>query len=287
MSIAVFAGCDPSETISLPKPEPRLVINCVGINDYEWHAVLSLPENALYGDFYKQIEDATIKIYENGIFSETIPFKKLDDHPLWSGWYVGMSKPKPGNIYKILVRHPDYPQIESEYKQPESIEIQNVEITNVRVDPFNLNAQITIGFDDLPGENYYEVSATARDSAGMFQFSGYLTFIDPVYKEYTDLFPRSTAFDDVYFNGKPAKLDFGFSANSYINFDVSSFTIYLRHISKDYYQYLKTTTIQKEFNDDPFAQPVLISNNITNGYGLFGGITETSKTVYHHINSRP
>ncbi|MEJ0032403.1 MAG: DUF4249 family protein [Bacteroidota bacterium] len=68
------------------------------------------------------------------------------------------------------------------------------------------------------------------------------------------------SFNDSYFDGKPVTLDFKAQVSEPFK---KTYVVYLRHLSKDYYNYLKTVGLQSTTAGDPFAQPVLLENNIT------------------------
>jgi hypothetical protein len=52
----------------------------------------------------------------------------------------------------------------------------------------------------------------------------------------------------------------------------------LQSISESYYQYLKSMT-SNGGGDDFFSEPVQVYSNITNGIGILGSYTQSSKVV--------
>ena len=55
------------------------------------------------------------------------------------------------------------------------------------------------------------------------------------------------------------------------------YTIFLRNTSKSYYLYRQSVDLQRWTEDDPFAQPVQIYTNITNGFGILSGYNEKTQ----------
>lgn len=50
---------------------------------------------------------------------------------------------------------------------------------------------------------------------------------------------------------------------------IGDMVLELRTVSKDYYLYHKTVSKQQQVSSDPFAEPIIIYNNIEGGYGTF------------------
>lgn len=299
-SIFIFAlfvsivGCESTDIVDLPHQEPRIVINSAGLNDNLFRARVTASEDVLSLERVNHINDATVNIYENDAFVETLTFIKESIHDEQGQLYkAAIAKPTPGNIYKITATSPGYPPVEAEYLQPDIVEVEAFEITVLGpIEDWRsllLNeALATVGFTDPPGPNYYEIlmsSTTDTTKHSFFSGGGELQFIDPAYKQ-----DRETrygydfqVFDDTYFEGQPVKFDFQllyFTEKALGGPPVETrFKVYLRNITKDYYQYLKTTSLQVKTSNDPFAQPVIIHSNITNGYGIFGGYTQATKEI--------
>jgi hypothetical protein len=47
--------------------------------------------------------------------------------------------------------------------------------------------------------------------------------------------------------------------------------VVLLSVSESYFRYLKATEFQENNEDNPFATPVQVYNNIENGLGIFAG----------------
>lgn len=75
--------------------------------------------------------------------------------------------------------------------------------------------------------------------------------------------------DDLTFNGKQKNISLVF----YNNFDMySSNMLYicLMHVDENYYKYAYSVYKQQETGNSPFSEPVIVYNNIKNGYGIGG-----------------
>jgi hypothetical protein len=55
--------------------------------------------------------------------------------------------------------------------------------------------------------------------------------------------------------------------------------VYLFSVSEEYYNYYMQVGLQEKNKGDAFAQPVQVTSNIENGWGVFGGYTVASKSL--------
>ena len=86
---------------------------------------------------------------------------------------------------------------------------------------------------------------------------------------------------DLLFNGQNKALEIelkDFEKDIYIDKDgyfysykTLSITLYLHNISKSYYYYRTSLELYENASRNPFAQPVQVFSNISNGFGIFAG----------------
>jgi hypothetical protein len=118
--------------------------------------------------------------------------------------------------------------------------------------------------DDPAKRNFYRVRV--EEVYGIYSND---PSIDNDYRERDKLL-----FNDALFNGKDAS--FAVIIPEYES-EAPTLTFVLEHLSEDYYRYIETSTLQHYVSGDPFAQPVTVHNNITNGLGIFGTKTVAKK----------
>jgi len=85
--------------------------------------------------------------------------------------------------------------------------------------------------------------------------------------------------NDLTFNGKQKNISLIF----YNNYDENSsnvLQIYLMHVDEHYYKYAYSAYKQQSIGNSPFSEPVIVYNNIKNGYGILGSAAISVK----HIN---
>jgi hypothetical protein len=88
---------------------------------------------------------------------------------------------------------------------------------------------------------------------------------------------------DVLFNGRQAEVRIkmeNWQSPSYF----AGVRVVLRSVSEDYYNYMATKELQDETSGNPFAQPVSVYNNVSNGFGIFAGL---SNSTFEHYNPQP
>ena len=56
------------------------------------------------------------------------------------------------------------------------------------------------------------------------------------------------------------------------------YIVILRNTSKSYYLYQQSVKLYYWVDEDPFAQPVQIYNNINNGFGIFSSYNDKMQT---------
>ena len=289
----IIFSCNPSTTIDLPKNPLRLTLNCIGANGNPWKARVTLSMGILEFPNFAPVQNATVNIYENGSLMETLTngnFLSIKDSgpPVDCNYGSINFFPVPGNTYRIEVKAALYETISATYIQPLKVELDTLEVTILGPNPsyqYSKNIQFKVTFIDPPEENFYQLMIKAQSEDSLFPQAGAefgLSFSDPAYKETNDIFYQRyypIAFTDSYFNGKKTSLDFESIISQYPDSPpLNYYTVYINHISKDYYNYLKTFYLQDINLDDPFAQPVQVENNVQNGFGIFAGYTQTVKT---------
>lgn len=60
-------------------------------------------------------------------------------------------------------------------------------------------------------------------------------------------------------------------------------TIYIQHLSKDLYNYLKYIKLYFHYHDNPFSEPVPVYSNVKNGTGIFAGFNDDTRFTFEKI----
>ncbi len=165
--------------------------------------------------------------------------------------------------------------------------------------------QVWLGIDDPGGEeNFYEVLVQRYRTSFSFKEDDDGNFIitdtfrilapvplvsnDPIVDDNNDFFEGEEEaftsgafmFSDEIFNGQ--LYTFNFRLDQFFGFvpeEESEYFITLRTLSEAQYRYILSVDLQRENQDNPFAEPVPVFNNVEGGYGIFAGYSADIDTV--------
>jgi len=84
--------------------------------------------------------------------------------------------------------------------------------------------------------------------------------------------------NDLTFNGKQKNISLIFY-NNYEEYSSNVLQIYLMHVDEHYYKYAYSAYKQQSIGNSPFSEPVIVYNNIENGYGILGSAAISVKYI--------
>lgn len=262
------AGCIKQIEVDFT-PEVKPVLNALLQCDSVVKADVSMsvrPNEFLEG----QRNDAVVKVYENGVFMETLQMKLEYNNAR----YVGTKRLKSGSHYRVTAEVPGYPMVDGEDVIPgqlgEFSAVLEKRSVNGAEDYF-----IKLKINDPATErNYYRVrlfawydynnGITPSRSHAVFTYEG---------PEFWDLYQGDESgfqyvFDDAMFGGHIRQLLF--KTRKWTS--VKKFELEVSQLSRDAYLYLQSLELQRIKNHQAFAEKVTVHNNIRNGLGIVGGI---------------
>ncbi len=287
--LLVFNACEKVLEIDIPFKERKLVINSILNPDSIVSVHVSKSMHILDKKNMAAIDDAGVKLYEDGVFVNIIP-------PKFNGFYeLDDFKPSPGKTYRIEVSAGAHDPVKAEDVIPWSVDIKSIDTNRVKGEYNQGYLRCFMKFNDPAGvSNYYMVRGRAlmhfqdwdpqTDSIiqNYYMDDLWISSQDPVIEEEGGLAFAGLIFSDNYFEGKTYNFSFSFpvyhlyGAKPDDNFEVY---LYLYSLSADYYRYLKSYELQAYAREDPFAEPVTVYNNIENGFGIFAGFSVSSDTI--------
>lgn len=270
--------------IEVPFKKPQLVVNSFFNPDSTWSATVSLNRHILSDVSFIHIENALVIMYQNDFPIDTLEHQQ-------NGFYKSKaSKPIIETDYKIRVSAQNMTAVSGASQIPSPAQISKVEIDNSTTSPFGSSRSIiNITFSDNAKEiNYYQVMVE-MEREWYNQNTGKITKQrTPVTLESNDLITMNDNINwdggmvikDVLFNGKQVTLSF---VTQYLG-DDGTLLVSLQTLSEDCYQYKATADLQNKTSGDPFAQPVNVSSNIENGFGVFAGY---SQSIFTRVSRKP
>jgi hypothetical protein len=185
----------------------------------------------------------------------------------------------PGNSYEIVTTAPGLKAVQASSSLPNSANVTSFDITftegTSNEQAYNFVIDLAL-LDNPDTHDYYEiilyreffyVDWNTQDT--VFEMWPFPVFTDdPAFTEAAD---NHIIFDDKLFNGTEVKLKLkGFDHGRFAR----GFYAHVNTLSEDLFKYKVTTNLQNVSSGDPFAQPVHVYNNISNGFGIFGGYSE-------------
>ncbi len=273
--------------VDIPLEPSKLVINSTLIPGQPFRVHLSGSQHILDNGDYKNVTGAEIKIYENDQLLTTLPDST-------GGNYIsGTFMPKAGQRYRVEASKNGFETVTAQETLPEkpakiiSVKTDTVETNDYGYSQKHLEFDIEI--EDRSEKNYYEI-IIKRTTIGLYYdysqdppvVTDTVTRVrnkslqseDPSLEEFQN-YGQSIYFDDGLFNGKKYHMKVSAQSEDFSNREndvlEDYYEIYLRNTSEAYYLYKRSTELQAWTEDDPFAQPVQVYNNISNGYGIFAG----------------
>jgi len=236
------------------------------------------------------IDDATVEIWANDQLVERLPRSN-------AGTYVSQAAlPQADTRYTVRIAAPGYTTTEGHDALPSPVPVTHFQETVVQ-DGADTNAQrrilnLRITLDDLADEDNFYGLGILQGRWIEDRQSGTVTLLppslfgfesnDPVFGESAFAFLdteksyyREAFFSDDLFAGRTHTLDLD------IQYDATPpdaqvivrrvFTVIVLSISEDFFRYLKTASNQSLTNENPFAEPLRVHSNMTNGFGVFAG----------------
>lgn len=267
-------SCEVVLTVDPPENPKKLVVNSVFHPDSIFQVTLSNTQGILEDDYrFNRLDNALVTILDEGnnVLAETTRSA--------TGVYHLNIKPEEGKVYRINAVRQGLQAIQAVSTLPRAVAIQELAMeTN------NSETEVKLTIND-PAEtkNYYRIVVYSKYEYS-YRNSSTNETITQINRSFYDLFEESndlvsgeskSIFEDTKFNGKAHT----FILRGYYSalgpdrpgYKTLELGIMLQSLSEDYYQYLRTTRLQRETQGDPFAQPVQVYNNIQNGHGIFGG----------------
>jgi hypothetical protein len=283
-----FSACEKIEKIEdFPLVAPSLVLNAALHAGDSVRVSLSRSLSVLDNANLSLVENGSVSLFQDGVELEKV------EGPL----YEFSTMAEEGTIYEIRASAPTYNAVSAVTKVPSKVQVTIGDITVREQDSgawghlgdslYYLNisdGQIEIEIQDNAGEeNYYSITIDAdiKQSPGVQnEFYTYATFTsDPTNGERIG---DKIFLTDELKNGSTIRLPLNFAAY-YNTQNKSPFMIKVRVsvLSRERYLYEQSYERFVQNQNNPFADPVQVYNNIDGGFGIFGGLStvETTKQL--------
>ncbi len=281
--IPLLISCQKEISFNYNGSDKRIVLNSILNPDSLFSVYLSesiFANESFFESYgstgkYVAINNATVKVSDNKGFVEELTLSR-------DGHYLGNFFPEENKVYTINVSVNGFSNAQSTTSLPGKITIDSVKLLSINEDEnefYNLNMRLF--FSDKPDvKNYYYLVVlynTTKFDFGNFGGKNIFESNDPVFLNHVDK-KQYYIFNDDSFNGESYGLDFKLTSSIYdgLSNDSISYHFYLCSLNSDFYFYLESynkyvVTTDSEHNPIPLVEPVDFYNNVSNGFGIFGG----------------
>jgi hypothetical protein len=286
-----LAACEDPVDLGIELETPKLVVisNFSDLDTLE--VVVSKSQSVLEESHQEYIPNAKVDIFLEDDFLETLTFVSIDNGDFPSFYRSNFIVPAEGQVYTIEVSAPGFEDVRAVNAIPQAVDLDssslNLDVSILQQDQtfnqFNFIVDLTI--NDPPGqENYYHVNFYQEgfnykiDTMGDTLLQSFFSLPLLVEDEggsiplvpYID--KRGVLLDDTQVQGGTIPLSlngsFLYRRNDQL---LGDFIIELRSVSREYYLYHTSLARQYQSNLDPFSDPIILYNNIENGFGIFAG----------------
>jgi len=281
--VLVFSSCEKTEKIEdYPTHKSLLVSNCIFDQNMGFQFTLSKSLSPLDNAPFKQLVHprAYVKLYENDILIDSF------------GYQVGNvlesdQLPKPNFKYRFEAFFPGFTKVTGEDIMPEMIDIVDFKSSKI-VKNYDFSNALTLDMDLV-------LSNTHQNNDYIILEFNRPIDIDTLNKTYffeelVDLKLKNAIFEYEKLDNKLYIKTNGQKINQLsvrresieyaygIQITQNKMEVSISNCSKTTFEYLRRFNLQRNNEFDPFAEPTPISNNIINGYGIFGAMGLTMKT---------
>jgi Domain of unknown function (DUF4249) len=298
----LFFSCYSTTEVDLPNENPFIVVNAVNFQpDSTWLIELSKSESYSKNNDFQFINNALVFIKDENGTEIQLEQTNINGRI----FYTSAQKPEAGKQYQLNTFVPGFPEISAISSIPPPIQIESIVIDSTLLreaydyyskngnygtyEGERINCQIIFS-DPHNTRNYYQANLYRETEDSYTDLNGNVvknfSFFEYYFRLDKDGGIDAMFTDDEKFNGLLYSWSAYLPIEAFYDFKVSSNTDYklklhftLRHLSEEYYQYKKSLELQEIRDSDPFAQPVIVHNNIENGVGFFAGFSQSVFTV--------
>ena len=282
MMLFASIACERDIEIKLDDIEPKLVLYSVFNADETIQVVVSNSRNPLAKGDVVYHKDAVVELFDKNGFIEVLEFVEIENSLGGVGYYSSTHLPLVGEKYLIKASLEGYKDVHAEDIIPLETPIFEAELIADSIPrEIGVFSLVNIKLNDPPEENYYNIVFRSKyiDLVSRDTVSDDVVFLQSDDRNIeTDLY-TGAIFDDASFNGNTKEVSLLYDAFDFGERKLIEITIECRNVSFDYYRYYRTFLAALNSSSDPFAEVVLVHNNIKNGYGLWGGYNKSTKSI--------
>lgn len=284
--ILTISSCEKTEKVDdYPLHKSKLVANCLFTNDtnFIFHMFKSLSplDNAPFNVLNKP--GAYVKVYEDNVLFDSLVYNGM-----WRNYTGDVSKfPTPGKKYRFEAYHPGYPKLSAEELMPEDVNVKRFSFYNTTSQVYSSNdtslygnvfTNLNIEVEDRPKFVIIDIDKYIIRSGLPGSIRGFYgsSMLDAL-KEVSSTNTYYTAGTQIFITNSNGISNIALQwMNSYAyilnNNPVNGVDFKITQCSESSFEYLRRMALKAFNENDPFSEPIPITNNINNGFGVFAGL---------------
>lgn len=293
IAFLLCVACEEPISLDIESVAPQVVVNGTFTPNHPFQFTLSKNKDLLSTDSTEFIANAKVQILDDqGKLLKKLVYQEKATVPYYE--FAGFH-PQAQKVYQLAIEIPGYPMIYAKSSAPRSVPIQSIQTEEITRDSstslYFLNINTTI-LDQQGEQNYYHLQLYYQQIGSRSSTSGLVNKPDsfiPIPIRNTnsenstivaDINKNGVLFTDDQLDGMPLNMQFQTVLDREYTGENPQIIGELRTVSKDYYLYYTSLTRQLENKDRPFAEPVIVFNNIENGLGIFAGFNHHRDSVF-------
>jgi uncharacterized protein YaiE (UPF0345 family) len=273
LSILVLTiSCEKFIDMEIPDHGRKIVVNCFFSDTDTIIVNLSKSVFILDNSEFYAVSGALVRIFDNNTLVATCS-------EFEQGKYKAIGfVPQKGKRYKIeVVKEND--TLFSTSILPQSIPFVIAD-TSLIVRDYNTYFRVKINLNDPVGvKNYYMIQFSLDKTMDSLYYHDPFVYFSSDDKVIETYYENGGIFSDALFDGKTKSISFDLNTYDFWN-DTNKLKINLYSLSEEMYLYIVSYVAQQNTSFSPFAEPVIVFNNIENGYGIFAGYSVFSDTLF-------
>jgi hypothetical protein len=274
LPVLMISSCDKDIDIPIPEESNKVVVNMLMNKDSVMIARVSISGRLNNIQAMPEVSNAVMNLYENGTFKGPLTSYQLAGHT----YYRSNTLPQAGATYRVTAAVPGYPEVSGSDQIPDTVKIGELKMTIAQVD--NIMSKVTISVqlhDDAAIQNYYRVRiyqiyewVNANGNGGRQKNQEYFETDDTEWELFGESSRSEFYTTDALFNGRSPRFTFRVNTGS----QFKKMVVELTSLTYSSYNYLNSTFLAREKNDDGLSEKVIVYNNIENGLGIIGGVAQ-------------
>lgn len=297
-AILLISACTKEINMEIKDNEKKLVVNGVFNVGGPVSVTVSKSKGMLEKSSIETIDNAEIKLYENGVFVTNLDtlstiwsfnynYDQIEDVDtvFRNTYYSKDFVVETGKSYSIEISAPGIDnKAQVDIKVPNLVPIIRIDTLTMKTDEWSQYLQFDMLISDpLNEENFYIITLESIFSWTWYDEFGemhtevsknieYLETDDVVLNNSNFDYESGLIFNDRLFNGRNQNIKF--RKNYYTSGQHTNYLVILQSISEDYYNYLVSSILYRSGEGNPIAEPVSVTSNVKNGFGIVTAVNQ-------------